>query len=85
MIKKEISVANVGVLGLSATEDMVVVELEYFAPRDPMTPVALQWDDITNMDIIYDRFQDLQMKTFKPLAEALGVMYANRELYKALL
>jgi hypothetical protein len=84
MIKKEIPVKDVGTFILWPRLDGVTVELVPIGFAG-MNPIKVEWGDIEDMDIIFEKFQDLQMKSFKPVAEALGVMYTNRELYKALM
>lgn len=85
MIKKEIPVPGVGVFVLCPGKDNINVMLTHPVHGDYlMTPIVVEWGDIEDMDIIYEKFKDLQMKAFKPVAEALGVMYSNRTLYEAL-
>lgn len=85
MIKKEVPVAGVGTFSLCPFKDKVIVELDPINRFDDMQPVTVFWDQMTDMEVMYEKFQDLRMKAFKPVAEALGVMYSNRQLYEALI
>jgi hypothetical protein len=85
MLKKEITVAGVGVFSLCPRQDDVLIQLAHFSPRVEMLPITILWDEMTNYEVLYEKCKEMQLKSFKPVAEALGVMYNNRTLYEALL
>ena len=85
MLKKEIPVAGVGVFSLCPREGDVLIELAHVSPRVEMPPIVILWEEMNDMEALYEKCKEMQLKSFKPVAEALGTMYYNRALYEALL
>ena len=85
MIRKEVPVPGIGVYSLCPSKDKVVVELDHISKTESMAPIIVLWDEMTDMEALYEKFKEMRLKAFRPVAEALGVMYTNRHIYEALI
>ncbi len=84
MLKKEVPVPDVGVFSLIPFRDTVVVELDPISSILAMAHITILWEEMTDMDALYEKCKEMQLKSFKPVALALATMYSNRTLYEAL-
>ncbi len=85
MLKKDVPVTGVGVFSLCPNKDHVAITLAPITPLGNMPMIIISWDEMIDMEALYEKCKEMQLKSFKPVAEALGTMYYNRELYEALL
>jgi hypothetical protein len=47
--------------------------------------VSVPWDKLDDMEFLADAFGHVTVKVFRSIVEQLGVVYANRHIYEALL
>ncbi len=85
MIKKEVPVPDVGTFSLCLFTDQVWVELDPLDKSNRMQPIGILWEELTDFEVLFEKCKEMQLKSFKPVAEALGVIYTNRALYEELL
>ena len=70
---------------LTIKRDSVRVVLEdRFSPRDETTAVTLGWDQVSDVELLSNRFDTEAVRTFKTLVEMLGKVHANKHIYEAL-
>lgn len=47
--------------------------------------VSVPWDKLNDVEFLAEAFGDCTVKVFRPIVEQLGIVYANRHIYEALL
>jgi hypothetical protein len=85
MIKKEVVVPDVGIFILSPRIDSVIIELRPLSALEAMPVIVIRWEEMTDFDALCEKCMEMKLKAFRPLVEALGIMYSNRRLYEALI
>jgi len=85
MLTKQIETVE-GTYYLNPTKDKVVLTGPLVQGSLPGgEPIEILWADMENLPLLADALGDLKVKVFRPVVEALGVMYSNRALYEALI
>jgi hypothetical protein len=75
-----------GHFNLIPFKDKVLVEPCFqLRSLDGQYTVEIMWEEMLNFPVLVETLGKLRMEAFKPVAEALGVMYANRHIYEALI
>ncbi len=85
MIKKDVTVPGVGVFSLCPSTVGVGITMHAYSQMDGMAPIEITWEEMLDVESLYEKCQEMKVKSFKPVVEALGVMYNNKTLYEALL
>jgi hypothetical protein len=66
--------------------DKVIIEPSVeLKSLDNQRTVEITWEEMLNLPVLADKLGNMRVSAFRPVVEALGVMYANKHIYEALI